>query len=101
MMFGFFDRIWTKQKNPIIKSIDLDIMMYAFWQFIFFLVRRGGVIGAVRNCCFDTTYHEMLLTDMDLLTRLLLPLAGPTPDTFDETEMETLPIDLQVPYFVK
>ena len=61
-----------------------------------FLVRRGGVIGAVRNCCFDTAYHEMLLTDMDLLTRLLLPLAGPTPDSFDETEMETLPIDLQV-----
>ena len=42
----------------------------------------------------------MLLTDMDLLTRLLLPLAGPTPDSFDETEMETLPIDLQVSYFV-
>ena len=38
----------------------------------------------------------MLLTDMDLLTRLILPLAGPTPDSFDETEMETLPIDLQV-----
>ena len=69
-------------------------------NFSLFLVRRGGVIGAVRNCCFDTTYHEMLLTDMDLLTRLLLPLAGPTPDSFDETEMETLPIDLQVSYFV-
>ena len=38
----------------------------------------------------------MLLTDMDLLTRLILPLAGPTPDCFDETEIETLPIDLQV-----
>ena len=61
-----------------------------------FLVRRGGVIGAVRNCCFDTKYHEMLLNDIDLLPRLLLPLAGPTPDTFEEDEIEKLPIDLQV-----
>ena len=38
----------------------------------------------------------MLLNDIDLLPRLLLPLAGPTPDTFEEDEIEKLPIDLQV-----
>jgi len=76
-------------------SCKLMSRLLPFTEYLTSSVRRGGVIGAVRNCCFDTTYHEMLLTDMDLLTRLLLPLAGPTPDTFDETEMETLPIDLQ------
>ena len=38
----------------------------------------------------------MLLNDIDLLPRLLLPLASPTPDTFEEDEIEKLPIDLQV-----
>ena len=37
----------------------------------------------------------MLLTEVDLLPRLLLPLAGPTPDIFSEEEVEKLPIDLQ------
>ena len=37
----------------------------------------------------------MLLTEVDLLPRLLLPLAGPTPDIFSEEEIEKLPIDLQ------
>ena len=85
-----FEKFKNEKKTPSLNLLCILTISH------FFLVRRGGVIGAVRNCCFDTTYHEMLLTDMDLLTRLLLPLAGPTPDSFDETEMETLPIDLQV-----
>ena len=44
-------------------------------------------------CCF-VEHHEWLLSDhVDLLPRLLLPLAGP--EEFDEEEMEKLPIDLQ------
>ena len=58
-------------------------------------VRRGGVIGAIRNCCFDTSVHYMLLTKMDILPRLLLPLAGPTPEDMEEEDIEKLPIDLQ------
>lgn len=58
-------------------------------------IRRGGAIGAIRNCCFDTSIHEMLLTKMDLLSRLLLPLCGPTPDELEDIEVEKLPIDLQ------
>lgn len=58
-------------------------------------LRRGGVIGAIRNCCFDTNCHDLLLNQLDLLPRLTLPLAGPTPDCFEEDEIEKLPIDLQ------
>merc|ERR1712088_748031 len=58
-------------------------------------VRRGGAIGSIRNCCFDVSIHEMLLTKMDILSRLLLPLAGPTPENFDDEEIEKLLIDLQ------
>ena len=36
-----------------------------------------------------------LAVSVDLLPRLLLPLAGPTPDTFDEEDVDKLPIDLQ------
>ncbi len=36
-----------------------------------------------------------LFVAVDLLPRLLLPLAGPTPDTFDEEDVDKLPIDLQ------
>jgi len=39
-------------------------------------------------------HHEWLLgDDVDLLPRLLLPLAGP--EEFDDDEMEKLPVDLQ------
>ncbi|XP_074841649.1 protein HGH1 homolog isoform X1 [Carettochelys insculpta] len=57
-------------------------------------VRRGGVIGTLRNCCFEYRYHEWLLgTEVDLLPFLLLPLAGP--EELPEEEMERLPVDLQ------
>ncbi|XP_053374714.1 protein HGH1 homolog isoform X2 [Mercenaria mercenaria] len=57
-------------------------------------VRRGGIIGTLKNCCFDTEYHEWLLGDqVDILPRLLLPLAGP--EEFDDDDMERLPDDLQ------
>ena len=44
---------------------------------------------------FNLDYHEKLLfdEDIDLLTRLLLPLAGP--EEFDSDDMEKLPLDLQ------
>ncbi|XP_019769565.1 protein HGH1 homolog [Dendroctonus ponderosae] len=58
------------------------------------MVRRGGVIGTLKNCCFETDYHEWLLSeDVDILSRLLLPLAGP--EEFDEEDNDKLPLDLQ------
>ena len=60
-------------------------------------VRRGGVIATLRNCCFDPAHHEWLLNEsqVDILPSLLLPLAGPTPDSFDDEDIDKLPVDLQ------
>lgn len=58
------------------------------------VVRRGGVIGTLRNCCFDHKHHDWLLSDeVDILPFLLLPLAGP--EELSEEENEGLPVDLQ------
>ncbi|XP_036159738.1 protein HGH1 homolog isoform X2 [Myotis myotis] len=57
-------------------------------------VRRGGVVGTLRNCCFEHRHHKWLLgPEVDILPFLLLPLAGP--EDFSEEEMERLPVDLQ------
>ncbi|XP_043546878.1 protein HGH1 homolog isoform X2 [Chiloscyllium plagiosum] len=57
-------------------------------------VRRGGVVGTLRNCCFDYSHHQWLLSnEVDILPYLLLPLAGP--EELSEDEMEGLPVDLQ------
>ncbi|KAG9355411.1 hypothetical protein JZ751_000249 [Albula glossodonta] len=57
-------------------------------------IRRGGVVGTLRNCCFDYAHHEWLLSDaVDILPFLLLPLAGP--EELTEEENEGLPVDLQ------
>lgn len=65
-----------------------------FTQFQASVVRRGGVIGTLRNCCFDHTHHEWLLSDaVDVLPFLLLPLAGP--EELTDEENEGLPVDLQ------
>jgi hypothetical protein len=59
-------------------------------------VRRGGIVGTLRNCCFDVKHHDWLLgDDVDILPRLLLPLAGPTPEDFDQETVDMLPVDLQ------
>ncbi|CAG5129569.1 unnamed protein product [Candidula unifasciata] len=56
--------------------------------------RRCGIVGALKNCCFEYDYHSWLLSeDVDILSKLLLPLAGG--EEFDEDEMEKLPLDLQ------
>uniref|UniRef100_A0A8D2AN82 Protein HGH1 homolog n=1 Tax=Sciurus vulgaris TaxID=55149 RepID=A0A8D2AN82_SCIVU len=57
-------------------------------------VRRGGVVGTLRNCCFEHRHHKWLLgPEVDILSFLLLPLAGP--EDFSEEEMNRLPVDLQ------
>uniref|UniRef100_A0A3B3XS07 Protein HGH1 homolog n=1 Tax=Poecilia mexicana TaxID=48701 RepID=A0A3B3XS07_9TELE len=65
-----------------------------FTQYEASVVRRGGVIGTLRNCCFDHAHHAWLLSDaVDVLPFLLLPLAGP--EELTEEENEGLPVDLQ------
>ena len=79
--------------NPVILS-----KLLAFTDYAGSHVRRGGVIGTLRNCCFETSSHDWLLSEdngIDILPRLLLPLAGPTPMDMDQEEVEKLPVDLQ------
>ncbi|XP_024126719.1 protein HGH1 homolog isoform X2 [Oryzias melastigma] len=65
-----------------------------FTQYQASVVRRGGVVGTLRNCCFDHTHHLWLLSDaVDILPFLLLPLAGP--EELTEEENDGLPVDLQ------
>jgi hypothetical protein len=57
-------------------------------------IRRGGIIGTLRNCCFDIQHHDVLMSpDIDIVSYLLLPLAGP--EEFTDEENDKLPIDLQ------
>ncbi|KAG7316874.1 hypothetical protein KOW79_019172 [Hemibagrus wyckioides] len=64
-----------------------------FTQYEASVTRRGGVVGTLRNCCFDYSHHEWLLSEVDILPFLLLPLAGP--EELSEEENEGLPVDLQ------
>ncbi|XP_039860541.1 protein HGH1 homolog [Simochromis diagramma] len=65
-----------------------------FTQYQSSVVRRGGVIGTLRNCCFDHAHHEWLLSDaVDILPFLLLPLAGP--EELTGGNGVCLPVDLQ------
>ncbi|XP_068855193.1 protein HGH1 homolog isoform X1 [Aphelocoma coerulescens] len=55
---------------------------------------RRGVLGALRNCCFQHEHHAWLLSpELELLPLLLLPLAGP--EELPPHEMEQLPPELQ------
>ncbi|XP_033329262.1 protein HGH1 homolog [Megalopta genalis] len=65
-----------------------------FTEYADSIVRRGGIVGTLKNCCFDVENHEWLLTPaVDILSYLLLPLAGP--EEFDDEENDKLPISLQ------
>lgn len=65
-----------------------------FTEYMDSIVRRGGIVGTLKNCCFDIENHEWLLSDdVDILSYLLLPLAGP--EEFDDEDNDKLPISLQ------
>ncbi|PLW08479.1 hypothetical protein PCASD_23827 [Puccinia coronata f. sp. avenae] len=61
------------------------------------LIRRGGVISAIKNCCFATEVHEQLLspTGFNLLPAILLPLMGPE-SLDDPEEQEEFPVECQL-----
>ncbi|XP_070572137.1 protein HGH1 homolog [Ptychodera flava] len=68
--------------------------LLAFTEYEGSVIRRGGIIGTLKNCCFETAYHLWLLSDeVDILPRLLLPLAGP--EELSEEDMDGMPEDLQ------
>ncbi|MBW0469915.1 hypothetical protein O181_009630 [Austropuccinia psidii MF-1] len=62
------------------------------------LIRRGGVISSIKNCCFATHVHHHLLapTGFNLLPPILLPLIGPEPSDDPEDEKD-FPLECQMP----
>ncbi|CAG8433605.1 1189_t:CDS:10 [Ambispora gerdemannii] len=59
------------------------------------VIRRGGVVSCIKNCCFNVSQHLDLLSEskINLLPYILLPLCGP--DEFDPDDMEGMPEDIQ------
>lgn len=79
--------ILDKKRNIIQKLLP-------FTQYQNSLVRRGGVVGTLKNCCFEEEFHDWLLSEeIDILSSLLLPLAGN--EEFDEEDNDKLPLELQ------
>ncbi|KAI1309978.1 hypothetical protein EDD11_003927 [Mortierella claussenii] len=60
------------------------------------LIRRGGVITAIKNASFAVESHPALLdeNDINVLPYILLPLCGP--EEFDLDDMEGMPEDIQL-----
>lgn len=57
-------------------------------------IRQRGILGVIRNCIFDSRTHEWLLAeDVDILSKLLLPLRGP--EVYDDEDTQLLPKLLQ------
>lgn len=62
------------------------------------IVRRGGIIGLIRNICFDTSLHSYLLEEIEILPVILYALAGP--EEYSEEENDKFPIELQVSMYI-
>ncbi|XP_025090434.1 protein HGH1 homolog isoform X3 [Pomacea canaliculata] len=88
------DAVQDVRQELVSHHEDLLQNLLPFMSFAPSVIRRRGIIGIVKNCCFEYDLHSVLLgPEVDLLPRLLLPLAGP--EEFDEDDMERLPPDLQ------
>ncbi|KAK9766856.1 Protein hgh1 [Basidiobolus ranarum] len=60
------------------------------------VIRRGGVISTIKNCCFATQSHSDLLDEdqINILPSILLPLCGP--EEFDLDDMDGMPEEVQL-----
>ena len=47
-------------------------------------IRRRGIAGTVKNCCFDKDSSWWLLNEVDIIPKILYPLAGPEELEIDE-----------------
>ncbi|KAG0149137.1 hypothetical protein CROQUDRAFT_653953 [Cronartium quercuum f. sp. fusiforme G11] len=62
------------------------------------VIRRGGSISAIKNCCFATDAHRLMISPkpdgLDILPSILLPLCGP--EAFDADDEEHMPLEIQM-----
>eukprot|EP00560_Eucampia_antarctica_P006977 CAMPEP_0197829058 /NCGR_PEP_ID=MMETSP1437-20131217/5530_1 /TAXON_ID=49252 ORGANISM="Eucampia antarctica, Strain CCMP1452" /NCGR_SAMPLE_ID=MMETSP1437 /ASSEMBLY_ACC=CAM_ASM_001096 /LENGTH=445 /DNA_ID=CAMNT_0043430535 /DNA_START=22 /DNA_END=1359 /DNA_ORIENTATION=- len=49
-------------------------------------VRRQGIAGAVKNCCFEKDSSWWLLNEVNIVSHILYPLAGPEELDIDEKQ---------------
>lgn len=75
---------------------DLLSRLVPFVHYDDSIVRKGGAIGLLKNICFDSSRHEYLLQEIDVLPLILLPLAGP--EEYSDEESDKFPVELQVIY---
>lgn len=60
------------------------------------IIRRRGILGFIRNCLFESQYHEWLLgPEVELMTLLLLPLRNS--ETYPADDTALMPLRLQAP----
>jgi len=84
----------TMRKYILDKKKCVIQRLLPFTEYKDSIIKRGGIAGTLRNCCFDIDYHSWLLSEeVDILPRLLLPLAGNT--EYDDADNEKLPLELQ------
>ncbi|KAL1311417.1 hypothetical protein AAFC00_001579 [Neodothiora populina] len=57
-------------------------------------IRRRGVASIIKNTCFDTSSHDGLISDLDLLPYVFLPLMGP--EEYSDEDTEGMPDELQL-----
>lgn len=84
----------SQARNQFCRNTEILSRLLPFVSYEDSVVRKGGVIGVLKNICFNTKLHDFLLTEIDVLPMILLPLTGP--EDFTEEENEMFPIDLQV-----
>eukprot|EP00099_Drosophila_melanogaster_P006350 NP_001247313.1 uncharacterized protein Dmel_CG6073, isoform B [Drosophila melanogaster] len=76
------------------RKYELLEKLLPFASFEGSVVRRGGTIGILKNVCFDTVYHDVILNEQSsILVAILQPLCGP--EEFSDEDNELLPIELQ------
>lgn len=50
------------------------------------LLRRRGIAGIIKNCCFDKDSVWWLMNEVDIVPKILYPLAGPEELDIDEKQ---------------
>lgn len=75
-------------------GFDSLLRLFPYTRYMKSVIRRSGIIGLLRNLCFEIDHHKCLLgEESDFLCALLLPLAGP--ESFTDEENDQLPLECQ------